>query len=707
MKYFLLPSALLLGIGLIAPLLPAQQDVIRTSTNEVVVDVVVRDKKGKLVRGLTAANFSILEDGQAQRITAVREFTGSLAAIATPSGQSAATLPDATKRIRLITLVFDRLGIDSRRLARQAAYDLIKEQLAANVYIAVFTSDLYLHAIQPFTNDREKIKQAIERAAGSSAMTNYADANGSLRSALDSTNGSEGAAARGASGPQGSGVDGGAMSQEAMNRMLTDMLEFAETSAQEQQGRSSIFGLWGIVKEQGRLPGRKTVLYFSEGLQLPNSLQDQFRNMISAANLANVSVYAVDARGLSLTDDNATGTDSLNTSAAVSQRQYKNTDGAAVTRQEVSQFDRIIDSIHSNTQVNLAQLAESTGGFLIANMNDFRQPIRRLTEENGSYYEVSYSPSNSSLDGSFRAIQTKVDRSDVKLQSRNGYFALPTLSGANVLPHEVPLLNALSASPLPRGLDFRAAVLRTRPVQGQYQAAIIFEMPMKDITFRSLDPEPLYRSHTSFLALVKDSQGQVVGKISRDLPVNQPKEKLQGFQSGRVIFARPLALAPGKYTIEAAASDLEGKRIAARRTSLIIPAVDASLLALSTPVLVRRLDEAPPKPEATDPFIVGNKRVIPTLQDRVSGGDKNALAFFFTVYPGAIEGAPAVDIEFLLEDQSLARVPVSLPSPQADGSIPYIATIPLANFKPGLYEIKVRAKQAQQFAQQNFFVTIE
>lgn len=690
--------------------LDAQQDVIRTSTNEVVVDVVVRDKKGKLVRGLLAGNFIILEDGQAQRITSVREFSGTLTALAVPAPNTAgasASLPDVTRRVRLITLVFDRLGIDSRRLARQAAYDLIKEQIASNVYIAVFTSDLYLHAVQPFTNDRDKIKQAIENAVGSNAMTNYADANGSLRSALNSTNGSEGAAAKGASGPQGSGVDGAAMSQEAMNRMLTDMLEFAETSAQEQQGRSSIFGLWGIVKEQGRLPGRKTVLYFSEGLQLPNSLQDQFRNMISDANRANVSVYAIDARGLSITDDNATGKDLLNTSSSVSQRQYKNTDGAAVTRQEVTQFDRIVDSINSNVQVNLAHLAESTGGFLIANMNDFRQPIRRLTEENGSYYEVSYSPSNTSLDGSFRAIQTKLDRSDVKIQSRNGYFALPTLNGANVLPHEVPLLNALNTTPLPRGLDFRAAVLRSRPIEGHYQASIIFEMPMKDITFRSLDPEPSYRSRTSFLALVKDSQGQVIGKISRDLPINQPKEKLQGFQSGRVIFTRTLALAPGKYTIEAAASDLEGKKIAARKTSLIIPKPDPKVLAISTPVLVRRLDDTPAQPEANDPFIVGNKRVIPTLQDHVTAGEKTALSFFFTLYPRPGEAMPTVEIEFLIEDESLARIPIALPAPQADGSIPYIATIPLANFKPGLYEIKVRAKQAQQSAQQDFFITIE
>ena len=366
--------------------LNAQTEVIRATTNEVVVDVVVRDKKGKLVRGLTTKDFTLLEDGQPQRVTLVREIAGSLTADApAAAAATSGTLPDATRPVRLITLVFDRLGIDSRRLARQAGNDLIKEALAPNVYIAVFTSDLYLRAVQPYTNDREKIRLAIEKAAGGSAMTNYADANGAMRLALDSTNGSEGAAAAASGGSKGSGVDGGAMAQESMNRMVTDMLEFAETSSQEQQGRSSIFGLWGIVKEQARLPGRKTVLYFSEGLQVPNSLVGQFRNMISSANRANVSVYAIDARGLSVDGDSGAAQELLATNLKVSQRQYRSTEeSAAVTRQEATQFDRALDSLHANPQLNLSELAESTGGFLIANMNDFRQPLRRLNEDIGS-----------------------------------------------------------------------------------------------------------------------------------------------------------------------------------------------------------------------------------------------------------------------------------------------------------------------------------
>lgn len=691
-------------IGLLALTALAQQDVIRTSTTEVTVDVVVRDKKGRLVNGLTQGDFTILEDGVPQAIVGLREVRASLTTGRAPSTERQGPA-DVTRPVRLISLVFDRLGIDSRRIARNAANDLLKADLAPDVFIAVFTSDLSLKVIQPFTNNRQLLKAAIERVTGSSAMTNFADANNSLKEALGTTTGSEGAAA--SVGAQGSGVDGGAMANESMNRMIADMLEFAQTSVQEQQGRSSIYGLWAVVKEQTRLPGRKTVLFFSEGLQVPTSLVGNFRSMISSANRANVSVYAIDSRGLSITEDSAGAQAALATSLQVSQRQYRNTENSAVTRVEANQFDRAMDSIRANPQVNLQELAESTGGVLIANMNDFRKPIERITEELGSYYEVIYRPKNTALDGGFRAITTRLSRNDVTIQSRSGYFALPSVRGVNVLPHEVPLLQSLAAKPLPRAVEFRSSVLLGRPREQVTDATIIFQMPMRDINFRELDLGKSYRTHVSFLALVKDAAGEVVGKISNDLPVNLPAEKLEGFRSGSVFFTRQVALPPGRYTVEAAASDLELGRIGARRSALIVPAAAPLAVGLSQMALVRRLEDAPANPDPADPFVVGNKRVVPTLVDRIPRGGKNALSIFFNAWAPAADVAIEAAMEFIRDDKSLGVSRLQLPAPQADGRIPYIATIPLESFEPGLYEIRLTVAAAGKAVRQTMFITME
>ena len=696
-----------------AALFAQDAPIIRTDTSEVVVDVVVRDKKGKLVRGLSNRDFSVQEDGARQTITALREVrgggSGSMDAGAPGAGQRAGSgLFDPSKTVRLFTLVFDRMGIDSRRIARMAANDLLKEDLPPNVYFSVFYTDLHLKLIQPFTNDRAKLKAAIERGLGG-VPTDYANSQTDFKAMSQQTAAGAGASEAAASGARGAGVDGGNLASEAMGKMVTEALEFAETATREQAGRSSIFSLWGIVKEQGRLPGRKSLLYFSEGLQVPQAVHNQFRNMMAAANRANVAIYPIDARGLSTTGDNALGNDMIAKSGRVSAGQYKNLEnGEQMSREMDRQFDRIADAIRANPQVMLQELAESTGGFLMANTNDFRQPLRRLTEELGTYYELVYRPSNTTLDGRFRAIEVKVERPDVKIQSRNGYFALPSIAGTTVLPHEVPLLNALAAKPLPRGLDFRASVVPYRSRGGETQTEIVFDMPLSGITFRENAEKTAYRTHFSFLALVKDEQGRVAGKITRDLPMEEPLDKLRGFQQGRAIFNRQLMLRPGRYTLEAAVADREGERIAARRSAVVVLARPETGVQLSGITLVRRLDQAPAAPEPDDPFLAGANRVIPTLIDKVPGGAGKALSIYFVVYPAAGTAEPAkLSIEFFDGETRLGGGEPELPAPGADGRIPYIATTPLDGFKPGQYEVRVTARQGAASDRQSTFVTIE
>lgn len=681
----------------------AQETTIRTSTNEVVVDVVVRDKKGKIVKGLTSADFTVFEDGVQQAITSIRESSGTLAAgdaQRSPAGPAApGRIADPTRQVRLFSLVFDRLGIDSRRLARQAAYDLIKEDLAQDVYIGVFLTDQRLKVLQTFTKDRVKLKAAIDQAVGTNTPTNYADANANLKAAVDSTSGGTGAADAAATS-NGASVDGAGMAAEAMNRMVTDMLDFADNSSREQQGRFSIFGLWAVVKEQFRLPGRKTVMYFSEGLQLPNAVLHQFQSLISDANRANVSVYAIDARGLSVTGDSGLGQEMMNRNLKVSQGAYRGaTQSSAVTREEVMQFDRALDAIRANGQVALQELAESTGGFLIANMNDFRKPIQRVTEDLGSYYELIYRPANTALDGKFRAIDVKIpSRPDVKIQARIGYFALPS---RGVMPFEVPLLQALERKPLQREVDFRAAVIPFRPGQ----ASIVFDMPMQNLKFRETEEKTAYRSHFSFLALIKDEQGQVVDKISRDIPMEEPSEKIEGFKQGRAIFTKTVKLPAGRYTLESAVADLEAAKFAARRVSVVVRSKPENTVALSGLSLVRRTDKAPPEPEPGDPYIVLQNRVIPTLDDKIT---TKAMSLYFIVYPTPNDPAkPGVTMEFFRDEVKLGEGAPELSPPLADGRIPYIANIPLDKWQPGLYEVRVTARQGAGADRQSLFVTIE
>lgn len=261
-----------------------------------------------------------------------------------------------------------------------------------------------------------------------------------------------------------------------MTQMTLNILNTEEMLTRTQQSRSSLLSLMALVREQRVLPGRKTVVLFTRGIQVPEQMIEMFRNTIGAANRAGVSLYAVDARGLTLDLQNKSGTDILQ-DAILSSRRQQTLDGAAVTPNQVKVFDTAMNSIHANTQRVLQDLAESTGGFLIANTNNFRSPFRKIREDIQTYYEVSYVPSIAEYDGSFRKLTFKVRRPKVKIQGRSGYFAVPPEAGS-VLAYEVPLLHALDAKPLPRAFSHRAAALRFGSAEGEIQYSVVIEVPL-------------------------------------------------------------------------------------------------------------------------------------------------------------------------------------------------------------------------------------
>src|SRR5260370_35932874 len=100
-----------------------------------------------------------------------------------------------------------------------------------------------------------------------------------------------------------------------------------------------------------------------------------------------------------------------------SQEQMGDTGGQDVRPDEAKLFDIGIESTRANTQNTLANLAESTGGMLIANTNDLGTPLHKLAEDIQTYYEIGYAPGINSYHGSFRKIAINVSSGDLRLQS--------------------------------------------------------------------------------------------------------------------------------------------------------------------------------------------------------------------------------------------------------------------------------------------------
>ena len=679
------------------PVKAQDEPAFKSGASEVLVDVVVRDKHGRPVRDIRSDEVNIFENGVQQPITLFRAVRapGALQQDMEPRTQTSAEKPLAqspstlqlTRQIRLVSLVFMRLGTNSKLNARRAAQDFINTDLGSNVYYAVFFIDRDFKAIVPYTNDRERLRVAIDMVTSNEKSAISNDSRLLTETAPEISSG------------------GGA--QSAAASMMQAMADFNNQLDAEMFSRIAIFKLWGIVKELGRMPGRKSVLLFTEGIPLPNGMWSFYHDMVSDANRSNVSFYTIDARGLVVTSDQMNAMRMLNQATATGVETIAAEPATTPfgERNSVMAFDKALNSIRANNQENLYDLARSTGGFLIANTNDFRVPLRKLSEEFNSYYEVTYKPQDQSYDGKFREISVKINRKDVQIQSRNGYFALPLMPGQAVFPYEVPLLHALGKTPLPRDVDFRSGVLQYKQANGKQQASIVFDLPLDGLTFVKDETTGQMRAHVSVLTLVKDGDGMVVMKLSRDVPVMVPPERVADFKRGRFIVTRPAKLAPGRYTVESVAADQEATKFAAKRTSLIVPPNGAAP-SMSDMTIVRRVEAAPETPETDDPLIVPSGKVVPTLADALPSGVPAQL--FLKAYPDPGNSAKTELIVDLLQNgKVVSRNRMDLPPAGTTGELPYFANIPLTSVQPGQYELRAALVQGDKGARRSMVVNVE
>lgn len=670
---------------------PAARPVIQTGAQEVLLDLIVRDKKGRAVRDLEPGQIEVYDEGALQKISGFRlvtgtDFSGEVSPAAAPKTY------DPLRQLRLVSLVFESLDNESRRMARQAALEFLKNPLEQNVYMGVFMIDQRLYVLQHFTNDRVMLRKAIERAT-TQQYTEFAAQSDAIRKQLEQVEkdvAMAGTPAAPGRGNPGTGSMGSGAAAARMAQMTLNILRYEESLTRDQQARSAIFSLFAIIKEQAILPGRKTLVYFSEGLTIPEAVIEQFRSVIGAANRAGVSVYGVDARGLTSDAMNTSSTEML-ASAAQSSARQQSVAGESVTPDQAKVFDTLRDSIHANRQQSLDELSTSTGGFLIANTNDYRVPFRKLAEDIQTYYELAYVPQIGEYDGRFRKISVRVNRPNIRVQTRSGYYALPPGS-SSVLSYEIPLLRALEASPLPRAFPLHGGVLRFENRNSRTEYAFVIEVPMQDITFTADASHDRHRAHLALLALIKDSRGEIVQRFGRDVPILAPADKLEAFRRGRFTQTYHADLTPGKYVLESAIMDYEGVKASARRVSFVVPSGPPDGVRISSLSLIRRI-EPDSKPDPDDPFHFSGGRVVPTLDVAIESGGGD-LSYYFVVYPvtGSRE-TPKLTMEFLRDGELVAKASPELPAADDSGRIRYVASLPLASFRPGNYELHTVVRQ--------------
>ena len=665
---------------------------LRSTAQEVLLDMVFRDKKGKAIRDVRPEEIHILEDGVEQNLASFRLVEGANAEISVPGTTTAPGRVDPMREIRLVTLVFEGLDSEGKRFFRQALKDILDMAPEQNLYFSILTVDQKLHVVQPFTADHAALLKSLDRSMMWSFVqyeNQSTEVKQSLKQELSGGEPQLQVAPTGGASP----AQVQSLVNYRMAKMQYDMIEAAEATDRAYNARATIDALLTLVRAQSQLPGRKVVLYFNPWLFIPEVVKEQYNNLISTANRSNVSFYTVDPKGLVTWSQEGSGRDSLNGATGEIRSAQMRGGVGEVSTQQARAAETAEGALRSNPLMWLRDLAQQTGGTAIAETNDWKAPLRTVMTEVRTYYEASYIPKIALYDGKFRKISIRVDRPDVTAHTSSGYFALPQLKGGQQMnAYELPLLNSLNASAAPSDVTFQVAAERFNDHGMKVEYMVTMEAPLKELTFTPQPDQKTSMIDAALLAVLKNSSGEIVEKFSKDFAVQVALDKVDAYKEGNLVQTFRTELPPGSYSLEAALMDRNGKKIGVKKSTVTV-SQPSNNLSMSDVVVVRRTDALKDN-QISDAFYFPGGKVVPTLAHTLKGGPGNILPFYFAVFPDhTVKDAPKLTMAFYKDGQYLGAAEAPLPTPQQDGRIPYIANLPADKFTPGAYEIHMGVTQ--------------
>ena len=672
---------------------------IRSTVREVVVDVVVHDRHGKLVQKLDPTEITLYEDGVRQEIRSLRLVSGkevrqeeTSAAKPAQAKNGNSTLPVSSaglvplRTVNLVCMVFQDLSPDTRRTAFASALEFLNDELRPNTVIGVFSlDDRGVHPMSPFTNNRGTLVKAIQSAAAGQIPT--LSSSEQLFSALGveraltmdlpaAASAHAPATASSSSSPVGSSLLNSTFDASVVNDEASDAahnpLGRRSIAYERVVGVRELHAFRWLVEQLRPLPFRKTVLLMSPGINRPDSELDYWQATLKMANDASIAFYAVEITGPTAVSPTAAALAEMQRIGSLSRQQNAPPpaiDPAGASMDRSQEADLIQHAtITANTHATLEDLVKSTGGFLITDYS--KRMMERIMDDVQTHYQLTYRPASEIDDGRFHRIEVRLARKDLEVEARNGYFAAPEpVEGEATALQELAGLRALNATPLPHDFDYRAQALRYRSPGGAPELEIAFDVPVSSLA-SAVEPASDHRRwHASLLALVKDSMGQIVEQMNSDSPVEVPKDETDSARTGRILFARSVTLPPGRYSVETAVVDwVSGKTSTAR---FAIECVARNGPELSSIVLVRRMDPEQAAGTAMDPMAYQGKRIYPSLFTDLPPGAQPYL--FFRVYPDRRTAAkPRLHAQYLSNGRVTADQSTEIPAPDASGAVPIL-----------------------------------
>ena len=644
---------------------------LQVNANIVLTNVVVRDKKtGAVVKGLKASDFTIIEDKRQQTIAsfdyqnvaeaavlAEKNTVAGKASIADLLEHNFAASPEALRDHRLIVIFFDLSTMQDEDIDRavDAADNYVNKQMQPADLVALVSMSTGLSMDQDFTSDKQVLLKTIARYNGT-------DETGFASGTTGSTDGtSDNASAFSADDSE-------------YNSLNTDR---------------ELLAIRAIAKSLERVDQRKSLLYFSGGLTR-NGIENQasLRAATNEAAKANMAIYSVDARGLqALAPVGDASTGSLRGNSAYS--------GSAATAQLSANY---------GSQETLSTLSVDTGGKAFFDSNDFGPAFQQVQHDTEAYYILGFHSTNQARDGSYRHLTVKVDRDDVKLEFRPGYYAPADFQHQKTEDREQALTEQMRSDLPVTDVAVYLQALYFRESENSFYIPVSLIVPGSQIPF--IKNGDRTKANIDILGQVKNAQGITVGNV-RDT-VKLALDASQQVERKNIEYSTGFRLAPGRYHLKFVVRENQTGNMGSFETDIQVPDMKKAPIKLSSVVLASQRTPNAAK-DTINPLVRDGVEWVPNVA-HVFRQDQH-LYFLYEVYdptkakgapepaaaPGLVrrEGGPVhvlTSIEFLMNGSKVYETPLvtadAINIPQRD-AVAFQFDVPLTQLKPGTYICQV------------------
>ena len=648
----------------------------------VVETVVVKDKKGALVDGLTAKDFTLTEDGVPQTIRFCEHqqlpATSTVIPVTTSADEDVKIYkrlthtqitpePSGTAKYkdrRLLALYFDMTAMrpDDQLRALAAAEKFIRTQITAVDMVSIMRyQGGAVDVLQDFTQDRNRLLSILQTLV-------VGEGQGDVESVDDA-----------------SGADTGAAFGQ-------DDSEFNIFNTDRQ-----LSALQTAAKMLGQLNEKKSLIYFASGLRLNGvNNQAQLHATVDAAIRAGVSFWPIDARGLVANAPLGDATQGSPGNAGM----YSGAAAQAVT----NNFQQSQDTLYA--------LAGDTGGKALLDYNDLTKGIVQAQQSVSDYYILGYYTTNTALDGKFRKVKISVNPElSTNLNYRQGYYAGKQFSKFTDVDKERQLEDALMLGDPMTELTIAMEINYFQLNRAEYFVPIVVKIPGRELALAKKGGA----EHTliDFVGEIKDLSGGVtVTNVRDNVNIKLTDASAAELAHRPIEYDTGYTLLPGKYTIKLLARDDETGRIGTYQTTFVIPNLnkEEKRVPISSVVLSSQRAEMKEalynaakakdqeKQAAANPLIDNGKKLIPSVNRVFSRG--RDFFVYLQAYGHAAPASPATPaakplVAFVSFYKAQAKVfetaPIAVTAATSTrlGIVPISFTIGLSQLPPGEYECHV------------------